>query len=613
MKLFFTIYILLSAISISSVSYACPDNHTCSHAKAMWGQPKYDKDFTHFDYTNPNAPKGGILRRAAIGSFDSFNSNILKGIPARGSGVGMIYDTLLTDSGDESFTKYGLLAKEIQIANDGGSVSFVLRDEAKWHDGTRITPEDVIFSFNILVDKGLPYYRSYYREVEKVEKTGKNRVTFTFTTTTNRELPLILGQIPILSKAYYDKHDFTKTSLDIPLGSGPYKIDSFDAGKWIKYKRVKNYWGKDLPVNKGRNNFDELIFEYYKDSTVAIEAFKAGEYDLRQENISKVWATSYNIDKVKNGKILKEEIAHERPTGMQAFAYNIRLPKFSDKRVREALSYTFDFEWTNKNIFYGAYTRTNSFFSNSEFASRGLPKGLELKILKEVASKGGKEFLPQSVFEKEFKVPTTNGSGNIRSSLRKAKKLLKEAGLTVDKGILKLPDGKPFELEFLLSSPSFERLVSPMTENLKKLGIKATIRTVDSSQYIKRVESFDFDIIVQSFGQSLSPGNEQEDYWGSSREGVKGSRNVIGIKNPVIDALVEKIIKAQNKETLVAATKALDRVLLNNHYVIPQYHIRNHRVIYWNKFSRPKTNEKFLLGIKNWWFDKEKAIKISKK
>jgi len=608
MKIIFAISTILSFVFTSTISYACPENHTCSHAKSMWETPKYDKDFKHFDYANPDAPKGGTLKRATIGSFNSFNTNILKGIPA--AGVGQIYDTLITDSGDESFTKYGLIASEIQLANDGGSVSFIIRDEAKWHDGTKITPDDVVFSFEILTTKGHPFYRSYYREVEKVEKTAENRVTFTFATKTNRELPLILGQLPILPKAYYDKHDFTKTSLDIPLGSGPYKIDSFDAGKWIKYKRVENYWGKDLAVNKGRYNFDEIIFEYYRDFSVAIEAFKAGEYDLRQENIAKVWATSYNIDQVKNKKMIKENIKHERPTGMQAFAYNIRLPKFQSRKVREAISYAFDFEWTNKNIFYSSYSRNDSYFSNSEFASSGLPTGMELEILKEVSNEVGKEHIIDEVFNKKFAVPVTNGSGKIRKNLKIAKKLLEESGLKVEKGALILPDGKPFELEFLLSSPTYERLVSPMIENLNKLGIKATIRTVDSSQYVKRLENFDFDIIVNSFGQSLSPGNEQEDYWGSSRADIKGSRNVIGIKNPAIDALIKRIISAKNKEVLVAATKALDRVLLHNHFVIPHYNSRDHRVIYWNKFSRPAVNEKYLLGIENWWFDKEKAKKI---
>lgn len=408
------------------------------------------------------------------------------------------------------------------------------------------------------------------------------------------------------------------------MGSGPYKIDSLDPGKWIKYKRVDDYWGKDLPVNKGKYNFDYITYDYYRDFTVAIEALKAGEYDLRAENISKVWATSYEIDAVKDGRMIKENITHERPTGMQGFIFNLRKPKFDDIKVREALSYTFDFEWTNKNIFYGAYTRTTSFFSNSELASSGLPEGLELEILKEYALRqrlkgepitpeeeyrklyakipaSYKRFLPPEVFYKEYNPPSTDGSGNVRANLRIASKLLKDAGLKVVEGVLHLPDGTPFELEFLLSSPTYERMVGPMIANLKKLGIESMIRTVDSSQYIKRIEDFDFDIIVHSYGQSLSPGNEQEDYWNSDRADIRGSRNVSGIKSPIVDNLVEKIIKAPNKETLIAATRALDRVLLNYHYVIPQYHIRDHRLIYWNKFSRPIISEKYLPGIDNWW------------
>ncbi len=611
---------------------ACPAEHTCSHGKAMWGEPKYPADFTHFDYTNPDAPKGGTIRYEAIGSFDSLNSHILKGLPAQG--LSMIYDTLITQSGDEPFTKYGLIAKEIQLADDGGSVSFILNEKAKWHDGQPITVEDVVFSFDTLMTKGHPYYRSYYREVEKAEGTGENRVTFTFATKTNRELPLILGQLPILPRHYYDKVDITKTTMENPLGSGPYKVETFEAGKWIKYTRVKDYWGRDLPVNKGRYNFDEIVYDYYRDATVAIEGLKAGEHDIRMENISKVWSTAYDIEQVEDGRMVKEEIAHERPTGMQGFAYNIRRSKFADMRIREALSYAFDFEWTNKNIFYNAYNRTTSYFSNSEFASKGLPKGKELELLAQYGLKdaegnllpqaeydkkyasldkeGQSKFLPSTVFYEPFTVPTTDGTGNIRDNLRAAKKLLRAAGVTIKKGQAILPDGTPFEVEFLFSSPVYERMAAPFIANLKKLGIAATIRTVDSSQYIKRVEEFDFDIMVHAIGQSLSPGNEQEDYWNSDRADISGSRNVIGIKNPVVDMLIEKIITSTNKEMLVNATRALDRVLLANHYVIPHYHTRAHRVIYWNKFSRPEIREKYLIGIDSWWFDEEKAAKLSR-
>ncbi len=600
----------------------CGVDATCSHGIAIYGEPKYPADFDHFNYANPDAPKGGDVKMAAIGTFDSLNAHILKGVPA--AGIDRIYDTLIVDSGDESFTKYGLIAKTIELAKDRSWVAFHLREEARFHDGTPITAEDVVFSFNILVEKGHPYYRSYYREISKVEAVNNHLVKFTFSNNTNRELPLILGQIPILPKHFYDRHDFTKASLDIPLGSGPYKIEAMEPGKWVRYKRVEDYWAKDLPVNKGRYNFDSITYDYYRDATVAVEAFKAGEYDLRQENISKVWANSYDFPAVQDGRVIKEEIQHERPTGMQAFVLNLRKPIFQDIKIRQALSYVFDFEWTNKTLFYDAYTRTKSYFSNSEFASSGLPEGRELEILKHYPRK-----VPKSVFTEVYEPPSTDGSGNIRANLLKAKSLLEDAGSNwrrwqIREGKLQRPILEPTDqligweefpnIEFLLSSSSFERVIGPMIRNLKKLGITAHMRTVDASQYIKRLEEFDFDIVVNVIPQSLNPGNEQEDYWHSSRADIKGSRNIAGIKNPVVDDLVAHIVKASSKEDLVAYTKALDRVLLHNYYMIPQWHFQKHRVIYWNRFSRPEIHEKYLLGLDNWWVDpqKEKALQKEK-
>lgn len=593
------------------------------HAITMFGDaPKYGKDFTHFEYANPSAPKGGEVKFASIGTFDSLNAHILKGVPA--SGLGYLYDSLTVSSSDETFSKYGLLAEKIEVAEDKKSVTFTLRSSAKWHDGKAITADDVVFSFETITKKGHPFYRSYYTEVESAEKLADNKVRFNFATNKNRELPLIIGDLPILPKHYYTNpdyanRDFAKTTLEAPLGSGPYKIDSFEAGKWIKYSRVKDYWGKDLPVNKGKYNFDAVQYDYYRDATVAVEAFKGGEYDFRQENISKVWANSYNIPQVEDGRIIKEELNHSIPTGMQAFVFNTRRHKFADVRVREAITHAFDFEWTNKNLFNGAYSRTKSYFSNSDYASSGLPSAAELELLKPF-----KASLSKEIFNTEYLPPKTDGSGRNRANLRIAKKLLDEvAKNSGDMGLAwHMKDGKlqrklygprdeflgyeEFEIEFLLNSPSFERVVAPVIKNLKKLGIIATMRTVDAAQYIKRVEEFDFDMVVNVFGQSNSPGNEQFDYWHSSRADVKGSRNLAGVHDGAVDAMVEKIVGAHSKAEMVTATKALDRILLHGAYVVPNWHIKSFRLVYWNKLHRPEITPKYSLGTDFWWVDKKK-------
>ncbi|MCB2081272.1 MAG: ABC transporter substrate-binding protein [Rickettsiales bacterium] len=603
---FFLVLILAFRAVPAQASYVCHPDATCTHALAIWGDPKYPTDFQHFDYVNPDASKGGDVTQVAIGTYDNLNGFILKGVSA--AGMGMIYDTLLTKSEDEPFTGYGLLAEGIELANDRSWVIFHLRPEAKWHDGVPITAEDVVFTFNTKITEGHPHYRSYYREVEKVEALSAHQVKFTFSSTTNRELPLIVGEMGILPKHYYDTVDFTKTTLEPPLGSGPYKVEQVDAGKSIRYVRVPDYWGKDLPVNRGQNNFGSITYEYYRDATVAIEAFKAGKYDLRSEYISKVWATAYDIPAVKDGRIIKEEIPHENPTGMQAFVMNLRRDKFSDPRVREALGCAFDFEWTNHNIFYDAYTRTTSYFSNSEYASSGLPEGKELVLLESLKDK-----VPSSVFTEKFTVPVTDGSGNNREQLRKAKALLEEAGWVVKDGVrVNAETGQPLDIEILLSSPAYERPTSPFVRNLKRLGIQASIRTIDAAQYIKRMEEFDFDMVIGSFGQSLSPGNEQKDYWHSSSADIPGSRNVAGIKDEAVDILVEKVVQAESKEDLVAAAHALDRVLLHHHYVIPQYHVRSFRVAHWNRFGKPAVRPKYSLGFGTWWVDPEKDAALER-
>jgi microcin C transport system substrate-binding protein len=444
--------------------------------------------------------------------------------------------------------------------------------------------------------------------VAKAEKLGDRRVKFTFQAGDNRELPLIMGQLPVLPKHYWEGRDFEKTTLDIPVGSGPYKIQSFDAGRSITYVRDPNYWGKDVPAMRGFNNFDRIRYDYYRDSTVDLEAFKAGNVDFRQENNSKLWATAYDIPQVKSGQVILLNQPNEIPTGMQGFAMNIRRPLFQDRRVREALGYAFDFEWSNKNLFYGQYTRTASYFSNSELASRGLPEGEELAILEKYRG-----HIPDEVFTKAYVPPTTDGSGNNRDNLRKGAQLLKEAGWTVQNGRLVNAQGQPFEFEILLSSPDFERIAQPFARNLERLGVTARIRTVDPAQYQNRMDNYDYDMTVEVFGQSLSPGNEQRDFWSSASADIPGGRNTIGIKDPVVDDLVNLVISAPTRESLVARTRALDRVLLWGYYVIPHWHIRSFRVAYWNMFGRPAEFPKYGFAFDAWWVDQQKLAALGRR
>lgn len=572
------------------------DKLTKTHAIAMYGEPKYKEDFKHFDYVNPNAPKGGAVKLAATGSFDNLNFFLLKGVAP--AGISMITESLTTRSDDEPFSQYGLIAETMEVPEDRSYIIFNMRKEAKFQDGSLVTADDVVFSFYTLKEKGHPVYKTYYQDISSVEKLDDRRVKFVFSNTKNRELPLIAGQMPILSKKYYDKVDFEKTTLTAPMGSGPYKVAAVDAGRSVTYKLDPNYWGKDLPVRIGTNNFDTIRYDYYRDDTVAVEAFKAGEYDFRQENIARNWATAYDFPALHNGKAKKEEIGHSIPTGMQCFVFNTRRGKFADKKLREALNMAFDFEWTNKNLFYGAYTRTNSYFSNSEFASSGLPQGKELEILSEY-----KDQLPEEVFGKEFVLPVSDGSGQDRKLLVAAKNLLEEAGWKVKDGKLVNQKGEGMNIEFLINSPSFERVIAPYIRNLEKLGITGKIRMVDTAQYQKRLEEFDFDVIMNVFPESMSPGNEQLDYWSSARADINGSQNYIGLKNKVVDALVDKLLAANDKESLVASARALDRVLLWGYYVVPNWHIRSFRIIYWNKFGKPDVQPTYSLGFDNWWIN----------
>ncbi len=601
--------ILITAISLSILFIAqnLSAKTNISHAIAMHGEPKYNKDFISVEYISNSAEKGGDIVRSSIGTYDTFNPFTLKGTSA--AGIGLLYETLTTGSSDEAFTEYGLLAKSIEWPDDRSWVTYTLRDEAKWHDGKKITSDDVVWTFNTLMEKGHPFYKYYYGDVSEVIKISENKVKFLFSTNTNKELVLIVGQLPVLPKHYWENKNFEETTLDVPIGSGPYKIKSFDAGRSITYELDLNYWGfknNIVPIKVGKDNMGSIRYDYYKDRGVEREAFKSGEIDFFSENSSKEWATSYDINAVNEGIIKKELIAHENPQGMQAFAFNTRKDIFADKKVRKALSYAFDFEWTNKNLFYGAYKRTDSFFENSELASSGLPSQEELAYLNPYMDQ-----LPKEIFNEEYRNPKTDGSGFIRSELQEATKLLKEAGWVLKDGKLENSKGEIFEFEILLVSPAFERIVLPFIDNLEKLGINATLRTIDSSQYQKRIESFDFDMVVFTFSQSLSPGNEQRNFWSSGAADTNGSRNIIGIKNDVIDLLIENLINAKDREDLITITKALDRVLLWNYYVIPQWHISSYRVLYWDIFDQPKQKPKYSLGFDTWWVNQNKFTNIS--
>lgn len=593
------------AVAASASPALAAEGLTGAHALSMFDDVKYGPDFEHFDYTDPNAPTGGAIRLAALGTFDSLNPFILKGNVAAGSGL--IYDSLLTGSLDEPFTEYGLLVESIDMPTDRSWVEFTLREEARWHDGRPVTVEDVIWTTETLKTKGHPFYRHYYADIAGVSQAGPRTVRFAFGDTLNRELPLIVGQIQILPKHWWEGRDFESTTLEPPPGSGPYRIAAVEPGRSITYERVPDYWGRNLAVQRGQNNIDAIRYDYYRDATVAVEAFKAGEFDFRHENNSKEWGTAYDLPDVESGRIIKELIDHEIPTGMQAFWFNTRRAKFADPRVRHALAHAFDFEWSNANLFYGQYTRTKSFFSNTELASSELPEGTELEILER-----WRDRLPAEVFARAYEPPSTDGSGNIRRNLRTAKRLLQEAGWTVHDGVLThAGTGETMEIEFLLVAPAFERIVAPVVRNMERLGIAARIRLVDPAQYQNRIDAFDFDIVVSTRGQSLSPGNEQRNYWTTASADIPGSGNLAGIADPVVDALVDLLIQAPDRDALVATTRALDRVLLWGHYVIPQWHIRSFRLVYWNKFGRPEIRPKYGLGFPStWWIDEDKAARL---
>ena len=578
---------------------------TKSHGLTLLDKLKYPPGFKHLDFVNPTAPKGGTMRQYTTGTFDTFNPFTIKGTPA--AGLGLTFETLMTSPNDAISDEYGLIARSVEVPKNLSYVIYNLRPEARFNDGTPITAEDVIWTFDTLKKDGAPFYRFYYQNVVRAVKLGPHRVKFEFTGPPNRELPQITGQLPVLSKKWWSTRDFTKTTLEPILGSGPYRIAEFDPGRHISYERVKNWWGRNLPINVGQYNFDRIRYDYYRDETVALEAFKAGRYDFRMESSSLTWATGYNFPARRDGRVKLAEVPESRPTGMQAFVFNTRRPMFQDPVLREAMAYAFDFPWSNEHLFYGQYTRTKSYFSNSPLAARGLPSKAELKLLEPWRGK-----IPDEVFTKVYEPPTTDGSGNIRNNLRTALRLLKKAGYSFKNGRLISPrTNRPVTFEILLVSPAFERVVTPFVANLKRLGIYATSRTVDQSQYINRIRSFDFDMVVGNFPESESPGNEQRDFWSSAAADRTGSRNLIGIKNPAVDALIDKIIDARTREQLVTATHALDRVLLWNHYVIPQWHVANDRIAYWDKFGFAK-HPKYGVDTMAWWIDPAKAAALER-
>lgn len=585
---------IFAAAALSSVATAEP-----RHGLSAFGDLKYPADFNHFDYVNPDAPKGGRL--AMIGTagrttFDSFNNYILKGDSAQG--LEYLFDSLMARAVDEPDAVYGLVAESADLAADKKSVVFKLRPEAKFADGTPVTSEDVVFSFNTLKEKGHPNFQLSMRDVEKAEALDPLTVRYTFKGDLVRDLPLVVASLPVLSKAYYTQHPFDQTSLDKPLGSGPYEIGDFKPGTYVTYKRRPDYWAKDLPVNRGRFNFDELRYEYYRDRTLELEGLKAGNFDFREEFTSIDWATGYNIPAVNEGRLVRETLPDGRPSGAQGFFLNMRRDKFNDKRVREALDLAFDFEWSNKNLFFDLYTRTQSYFENSDMKAKGAPSAEELVLLEPYRSQ-----LPAEVFGEPYSPPVTDGSGRNRENLKRAHELLAAAGYG--------ESGKPLDVEILIFEDGFERIILPYIANLKRIGVNATLRKVDPAQYQRRQKSFDFDMSIERYSLGLTPGVEVKSYWGSEAAKMDGSFNLSGISDPVVDALITKMIEAKSRPQLVTAARALDRVLRAGHYWVPQWYKPVHTVAYWNKYSRPAVQPKYDEGvIETWWYDADKAAKL---
>jgi len=583
------------------------------HGTAVFGDLKYPDGFAHFDYVNPAALKGGIARQSVTGTFDNFNPVIagLKGQLA--SGTELMYETLATQSLDEEAAAYGLLAEAVSFPADRSSVSYRLRVQARWHDGRPVMPEDVIFSFDAFKANS-PQLAAYYRRVTKAERTGEREVTFTFDHPGIRELPQIVGDLTVLPKHWFEaadksghKRNVAETTLEVPIGSGPYRVKSFEAGHSIVYERVADYWGKDVNVRVGRDNFDTLRFDYFRDTTVEFEAFKADQFDWHFESAAKVWATGYDFPAVQDKRVVKEEFPIRNVGMMQGFAFNLRRRKFRDPRVRQAFNLALDFESINNELFYGQYTRITSWFEGTELASSGLPQGLELEILETV-----RRDVPPEVFTTPYPTPVGGTPALVRNNLREATRLLDAAGYGVrNLKLVELKSGQPLTAEVLLPDPSYERFVLFYAESLKRLGIGVTTRSVDDVQYENRLRQWDFDIIVESWPESLTPGNELLDYWGTRAADTAGSRNLIGIKNAAVDTLITRIVAAQSREELTAAAHAIDRVLLWHFYVVPQWTYDKARTARWDRFAKPDRMPEFGQSAfpAIWWWDAARAAR----
>ena len=569
-----------------------------AHGISIDGKLKYNPDFKQFDYTSEQAKKGGALVLHDLGSFDKMNPYTLKGSPPSGLD-NLVFETLAVSSLDEPFAAYGLIAKDIELADDRLSVIYTIDENARFSDGSPITPEDVQFSLNTMKsDAAHPFYQAYLQDITGSDILDKNRIRFNFARV-NRELHMIASQVPIFSRKYYTEHPFDDPSMDPPVGSGPYVVDSVNPGKSITYKRNPDYWAIDHPTRKGMFNFDTITYKYFRDQIVSVEAFKANVFDFMYINIAKQWARDLVGPKFESKQIMKEYMPHRNNQGMQGFVFNQRNPLFQDRKVRKALGMAFDFEWANNKLFFNEYTRSASYFSNSHLAATGLPEGLELEYLQPF-----KDQLPPEIFTQPLTPFSSNTPNGIRDNLRAAKNILIEAGWTVKDGRLVDKEGKPFEFEILLVSPSFERVMAGYVNNLSKLGVNASYRTIDPALYIDRLNRFDFAMTVHVFGQSQSPGNEQRDFWYSESADRQGARNLIGIKDPIVDQLVDKIIYATTQEELQAACKALDRVLWYGYYVVPNWYVARHRISYWNKFNRPETLPLYynpIQALMTWW------------
>lgn len=594
----------LRLLGIALLCLATSSQAEPKHGLSVFGDLKYPATFSHFDYVNADAPRGGrmaLIGPVPVDTFDSFNGYILKGDPAQG--FALMFDTLMARAMDEPDAVYGLVAKTADLATDRKSVVFELRPEAKFADGTVLTSEDVCDSFRLLSTLGHENIRLTIKDVEACETLAPHSVRYRFKSAGIRDLPLSIAALPIFSKAYYAKNDFAKSSLDAPLGSGPYKIKSFRIGEYVAYERRADYWAKDLPVNRGRNNFDEVRFDYFRERTAGLEALKSGVIDLREEYTSRDWATSYDFPALKEGRVKQTVLPDETPSGAQGYFFNLRRKKFQDIRVRRAFNLAFDFEWTNKNLFYGSYRRTASFFEASPLKANGVPPADELAILEPMRGK-----LRPEVFLTPELPPVSDGSGQDRKLLRQASELLDQAGWASDSGLRKNAKSETLSAEFLIESPVFERILAPLVKNLKLLGIDASIRIVDEAQYQSRREAFDYDILSSRFASGVTPGTGLRVFFGTASADAPGSFNISGVKSVAIDSLIEQVVSAESRKQLDVAGRALDRVLRAEHFWVPNWHKGSHWIAHWDRFGWPVIKPKYDRGIVDtWWYDPAKG------